>query len=96
MSYFESAHFVHHFDSSKVAEKWFQIFVDFERVARHAQVNGSEATNVFKFILFDELDYNVLLGLDLQHFADQTKKGRRLHMSGSRTANVLRYYYYHY
>jgi hypothetical protein len=66
-----------------------QVLVHVHRSSGEAHVEHPERPQVFVIILLDELNHNLLVGLDLQHFEYQADERRWFGVVGVRAADVL-------
>ena len=73
---------------SKVHAQRLEVFVHIGRLARQPQVERAQHADVLVVLLFDELEDDLLLGLDLQHFEHEAHKLGGLAIPAVRPADV--------
>ena len=71
-----------------VVQKRLQIFVAVNGGAGESKVVGAQRAHILEVLVLDELDDDVLLGLDLEHLEHEAEEGSRLYVSAVNSANV--------
>jgi len=61
-------------DLAVVVVERLKVLVDVSNGASEAQVEGTENTNILVILVLDELDYDVLVWLDLQHLEREAEE----------------------
>ena len=61
-----------------IVKQRFEVLIDVERFSHHAHVEGTERSHVFEVLVLDQLDNNLLFGLDLEQLLIRGGMGRGL------------------
>lgn len=72
-----------------VVVEWLQILVDISNGAGEAQVEGPQNANILVILVLDELDDDVLVGLDLQHLEREAEERGGLAVAAVGPAGVV-------
>lgn len=76
-------------DLAVVVVERLKVLVDVSNGASEAQVEGTENTNILVILVLDELDYDVLVWLDLQHLEREAEERGGLAVAAVGSAGVV-------
>lgn len=76
-------------DLAVVVVERLKILVDVSNCASETQVEGPENTNILVILVLDELDYDVLVWLDLQHLEREAEERGGLAVAAVGSAGVV-------
>mmetsp|Transcript_13663 Transcript_13663/g.39810 ORF Transcript_13663/g.39810 Transcript_13663/m.39810 type:complete len:259 (-) Transcript_13663:117-893(-) len=78
-----------HTDLAVVCVEQFEVLVDVHRLAHQAQVEGSKDAHILVVLVFDKLDDDFLLRLQLEHLQHEAQELGGLDVAAVRAPNVL-------